>query len=352
MQRRIWVDVDNPPHVQFFRPIINRLLELGHQVTLTARDYAHTCEMLDLANIPYFRVGRHYGKRKILKLAGLWIRSFQLATFAHHKNFDVAVGHGARSLPLACWPLRIPCLTIYDYEYVSSVIFNHFSTEVLVPQVIPDKICRYVGIPGRKLQKYPGMKEQVYLSDFHPNPEVIKDLDIASDKVVVTLRPPATMAHYHNPNTEKLFYELLDFLCKKADAEIVLLPHTRSQREEFLNWLGKSNNVKIPSEVLDGPSLIWYSDLVIGAGGTMNREAAVLGIPVYSVFQGKKGAVDAKLEKENRLKFLHSKKDFDKIEFKKWARPDPLLVSSADLIDFFVNEILSLGPARKNGREV
>lgn len=352
MKRRIWIDVDNPPHVEFFRPIVNWLKELGHEVILTARDYAYVCELLDLAKIPYIRIGRHYGKRKIHKLVGLGIRSFQLASFARDKNFDVGVSHGTRSLLPACWVLRIPCITIYDYEYVSSIIFNRFSTEILIPQVVPNRICHSLGIPKQKLRKYPGMKEEVYLSDFRPDPNVMKDLDITGKKVVVPVRPPATMAHYHNPRTEKLFYELLDFLSEKVDAELVLLPRTESQKEEFVNLAGKSNNIKIPSKVLNGPSLIWYSDLVIGAGGTMNREAAALGVPVYSIFQGKRGAVDAKLEKEQKLKFICSKNDFSKIEFKKRTRPNSPSPSSNSLIDFFVNEILSLATARKNGSKI
>jgi len=152
MKKRIWIDIDNPPHVQFFRPIVNRLKELGHKVILTARDYAYACELLDLAKIPYIQIGRHYGKRKIHKLVGLGIRSFQLASFARDKNFDVGVSHGARSLPPACWILRIPCITIYDYEYVSSAIFNYFSTEILMPEAIPNKICRFIGAPKRKLR--------------------------------------------------------------------------------------------------------------------------------------------------------------------------------------------------------
>lgn len=352
MKRRIWIDVDNPPHVQFFRPIVNRLKELGHEVILTARDYAYVCELLDLAKITYMRIGRHYGKRKIHKLVGLGIRSFQLASFARDKNFDVGVSHGARSLPLACWILRIPCITTYDYEYVSSAIFNRFSTKILIPEAIPSKISESIGTPKQKLRKYPGMKEEVYLRDFRPDPNAIEDLDINDKKIVVTLRPPATIAHYRNPQTCTLFYELLDFLSEKVNTEIVLLPRTKSQKEEFLNLAGKSNHIKIPpSKVLDGPSLIWYSDLVIGAGGTMNREAAVLGVPVYSIFQGKRGAVDAKLEKENKLKFIHCREDFSKIEFKKRTRPNSPPLSSNSLVDFFVNEILSLGAARKNRRK-
>jgi len=352
MKRHIWIDIDNPPHVQFFKPIINRLVELGHQVTVTARDYAYVCELLGLAKIPHIRVGRHYGKRKIHKLVGLGIRSFQLASFARDKNFNVGVSHGARSLPPACWILRIPCITIYDYEYVSSAIFNHLSTKILIPEAISDDICQTMKMPKQKLCKYPGIKEELYLSDFKPDPNVLKDLDIPEEKVVVTLRPPATMAHYHNPKTETLFYELLNFLLRRKDAELVLLPRTHLQKEEILKVVGRNTTIKIPSKVIDGPSLIWYSDLVIGAGGTMNREAAVLGVPVYSIFQGKRGAVDAKLEKENKLKFIHSKDDFIKIEFKKRTRLNSLPLSSNNLVDFFVNEILSLAITRKYRRKV
>lgn len=351
MRRCIWVDVDNSPQIQFFRPIIERLVELGHQVTLTTRDCSYACQMLDLAKIPYSRVGIHYGKRKILKLFGLGIRSFQLLVFACDKHFDLAVGHGARSLPLACWLLRIPCMTIYDYEYVSSVIFDRFSTEILMPEVIPDGVCWSTRVRRQKVKKYPGIKEQVYLNDFRPNPRIVKDLDIPTNKVIVTLRPPATMAHYHDPKTETLFYELLSFLVGREDIELVLVLRSEVERHKILKVVGERSRVRIPSRVVDGLSLIWYSDLVIGAGGTMNREAAVLGVPAYSVFQGKRGAVDAMLEKENKLEFICSNDDFRKIQFKKRTRPQFSSFSSNGLIDFFVNEILSLSPATGNGRK-
>ena len=337
---KIWVDIDNPPHVHFFTPIIRHLIDLNHHVDITIRDYAYTRELLEMFGIEHLPIGRHYGRQKLLKVVGLGARSYQLASFAWNRDFDVAVSHGSRSLPPACWLLDIPCLTIYDYEYVSSFIFNRFSTKVMLPDAIPVSVGSSIGVPPEKLIRYPGLKEEVYLSQFIPDNEMIKELKIDDSKVVVTFRPPATMAHYHSRRTEELFYELLNFLTAKDDVELILLPRTPSQKIRIFKIVGDGSNIKIPSGVVDGPNLIWHSDLVVGAGGTMNREAAVLRVPAYSIFSGKKGAVDTKLEKEGKLTFIRSAEDFEQIKFKKRVRTKKLLISSNNLVDFFVNEIL------------
>jgi predicted glycosyltransferase len=225
-----------------------------------------------------------------------------------HEKVDLAVSHGSRAQMMCGFALGIPTLLILDYEYIAMMGFIR-PDWIFVPQMIPDSKEL---APKRHVLRYPGLKEDVYVPRLQQNPSVKNQLGFDGDDIVVTVRPPAIEAHYHNPEAEVLLDAALNFLTQAPDVRVILLPRNDSQartlRETWGKWITNHKFV-IPEHAVDGINLIWFSDLVVSGGGTMNREAAALGVPVYSIFRGKIGAVDRQLQQEGRLILIESVED-------------------------------------------
>jgi hypothetical protein len=227
-----------------------------------------------------------------------------------------------------------------DYEPTWRFPSGWFCTKLIIPEIIPNDVIKKMLDPG-KVIKYPGMKENVYLSSFKGDSSIIEPLAIKEEDVIVTVRPPATAAHYHNPEAEILLFDALDYLVQDARTCIVLV--ARRQQKEIIEHakMKYGSRVIIPEKTIDGLNLIWHSDLVISGGGTMNREAAVLGVPAYSIFRGKIGAVDRYLESTGKLTILGSSDDIKKIRVEK-KKPSGSLQTDKDLVRFTVDEILKV----------
>lgn len=309
--KKIWIDLENSPHVPFFKPIIEELQKHGYSILLTARDCFQVCDLADLLGLPYQRIGRHYGKHIIAKLTGLGVRVLQLSpTVLKHKP-DLAISHGSRSMFVLATMLRIPTVTIFDYEHARWVKVLKPSW-VMAPEVIPDEAVCAIGVDKARILRYPGIKEDVYAPFFKPDPSLKARIGLNANALIVTLRPPATEAHYHNPESEVLLNCALEFLGNEPNVQVVILPRTGHQEAELrAAWPKRFEERRfiVPQHVVDGLDLIWYSDLVISGGGTMNREAAALGVPVYSIFRGKIGAVDRHLADTGRLVLLERPDD-------------------------------------------
>jgi len=339
--KRIWIDIDNSPHVLFFDPIVRHLRAAGHEVLVTARACAQTHALLELHDMPFEPIGRHYGKNLLNKVFGLGARALQLYRRMRNQKIDVAVSHGSRSLVAATYLMRIPCVTLYDYEYVFTKLFNLLSTKVLIPELIPDETLRSIGLDDRKAARYPGFKEEVYLADFQPDERLYDQLGVARNAVLVTIRPPAMDAHYHHPGSERLFEAALSHIVSRENVVAIVLPRTEAQRETILRSRAGRPNLIVPDRPVDGLNLIWNSDLVISGGGTMNREAALLGTPVYSIFSGKQGALDRSLVEAGRLHFLREVEDIGSLPLRKRTAKPPLPPKNKMIIDTIVREILT-----------
>ena len=306
--KKIWIDLDNSPHVPLFLPIIEELERRNYQVFLTARNSYQVCELLRLHHLTCQVVGRHYGKKWILKVLGTALRTLQLLPLALKARPGLAVSHGSRAQVLVSSLLGIPSVVMLDYEFSNATAFIH-PTWTFMPDVIPDE--RVHQKPDHVL-RYPGLKEDVYAPRFKPDAKMRELLGMRDDELVVTVRPPATEAHYHNPEGELFLVETLRYLLARPGTRIVMLPRNGNQ-ETFLRstWAPaiQEGRIIIPDQALDGLNLIWNSDLVISGGGTMNREAAALGVPVYSIFRGRMGAVDQYLAKTGRLTLIEKVED-------------------------------------------
>jgi uncharacterized protein len=296
---RVWVDLTNSPHVLVMRPLIAAMRADGHEVEVTARDFAQTLELCELLGVDHTAIGRHRGGRLAGKGVGLASRSLALARWARGRRFDVAIGHGSNDVTVAAALLRIPSATAFDYEFAAlqHQVNCRLARVVMVPDAIPpERLYRY-GARG-KVRGYPGLKEEYYLADFEPDERVLAQLGLDRERPLVVVRTPPDVSLYHrfeNP----LFTRVLDRL-RAMETQAVVLPRTSAQREE----LRRAGGLTVPDRAIDAQSLVAVADLVISAGGTMNREAVALGTPVFTTFEGRLGAVDEALLREGRLRRL------------------------------------------------
>ncbi len=294
---RIWIDLTNSPHVLVMRPVIARLREQGHEVEVTARDFAQTLQLCERFGIEHTAVGRHRGGHVAAKAWGLAERSYELTRWARRRGFGLALGHGSNDITVAAALLRIPRATMFDYEWatVQHNINCRLSQAVVVPDLIPPQRLYRYGARG-KIHGYPGLKEEYYLADFEPDAGVLSELGLDRSEPVAVVRTPPEVSLYHRFGNE-LFAEVLERL---RGAQTVVLPRTPEQRAQ----LERAGGFIVPRRALDAQSLVAFADLVISAGGTMNREAVALGTPVFTVFEGRLGAVDERLILDGRLRRL------------------------------------------------
>ena len=330
---RVWVDLTNSPHVLVMRPVIARLRADGHDVSVTARDFSQTLELCDRFGIDHTPVGRHRGGRVAAKARGLLERSAALTRWARGRHFDLALGHGSNDLSVAARLLGVPCSTMFDYEWatVQHNINCRLAAAVVVPEAIPPERLRRYGAAG-KLGRYPGLKEEYYLADFEPDAGVLDELGLDPREPILVVRTPPAVSLYHRFEND-LF---ADVLARVRGTQAVVLPRIADQRRELV----AAGGFIVPEQAIDAQSLIAHADLVISAGGTMNREAVALGTPVWTTFEGRLGAVDAALIADGRLRRLER---VDQLELRK---RDP--ASCADRVRRDVGLLVGLlcAPAR------
>lgn len=345
MAKSIWIDLDNLPHVQIFYPLIERLRH-NYQVVLTARDHAFTCERLEQVGLSYLKVGGYYGKHKLLKVWGTFFRALQLIRATAKMRFDLALSHGSRALAIAAKVRGIPLITMFDYEHVSNRLYEMMSDIILIPDPVKE-LDQFRG--KSKYLGYPGFKEELYLNEFRPDPNFKKMLNIEKSKTMVVLRPPASSAHYHNPAADELFQKVISLTEKQDDVAAFLVPRQKAGE----NFSIDSSNIRVLDQPVSGLDLIYNADLVVGGGGTMNREAALLGVPVYSIFQGAKGTLDSKLEQDGKLVFINHETDLGKVH---WRKKNPYVSRSKsdNLVLQFILEIIDnrMDSGKAKGNEI
>lgn len=317
---RIWIDLANSPHVPFFRALRDEFVSLGHQVEFTARDFAETVDLAHQANLSVAVIGGHGGRQIAGKAGNLASRSWHLAKWARKRRFDLALSHNSYSQIVAARALRLMTVTLMDYEYQPA---NHLafrlSSRVIVPSCFPASQMKAYGAGAGKVRKYSGIKEDVYLADFRADPSMdslLSELGVDPENTLVLMRPPADEALYHRfENT--LFDEALGKVLASTDGKVILLPRNPEQRRRYVSR--SEANIIVPDKPLPGPDLIARSDLVISAGGTINREAAALGVPAASVYAGRWAAVDQMLLEQGRLKRLSTTEDVQSMKIAKKA---------------------------------
>jgi uncharacterized protein len=307
---KVWVDMTASAHVLVFQPLIAILEERGDEVQITARDYAQTLQLLELHGLHAEVIGRHGGRSRVQKARQMTHRLSALRSWAKGRGFDVALAHGSHELTLTARRLHIPSSTTFDYEFATlqHQLGCRAATKVVVPEAIPPERLRPYGVKPPKLVQYPGLKEEYYLSDFEPDRSLLDRFGVEPARILVVLRPPPDVSLYHR-HSNPLFPMTIDHLGRLEDVHAFVLPRTEEQRE-YVRRL-ELPSVILPESAVDAQSLIALSDVVVSAGGTMNREAAALGVPVYTTYGGRLGGVDEELIREGRLKPLTDPRALD-----------------------------------------
>jgi predicted glycosyltransferase len=292
---RVWIDLTNSPHVLVMRPVIEALHKRGDEVLVTARDFAQTLGLLERFQIDHTAIGHHRGGKLAAKGIGLASRSGALVRWASGKKIDLALGHGSNDVSVAAALLRIPSATAFDYEWarVQHGINCRLAARIVVPDVIPPERLAPYGATPAKLRPYAGLKEEYYLADFEPDTAVLAELGLTRERPLAVVRTPPAVSLYHRFEAP-VFTQVLERL---KGQQVVVLPRTQEQREE----LAREGGFIVPEQAIDAQSLVAFADLVISAGGTMNREAVALGTPVWTTFEGRLGAVDERLIADGRL---------------------------------------------------
>ena len=290
-------------HVLVFRPLIRLLRARGDNVEITARDYAQTLQLLELHDLEATVLGHHGGRSRVGKARSLYSRLRALRRWARGRDFDLALAHGSHELTMSARRLGIPSATTHDYEFATlqHQLGLRAATKVVFPEAIPAERLARLGVRPPKLLRYAGLKEEYYLSDFTPDARVLDQWQLDRNRVLVVLRPPPDVSLYHR-QSNPLFPQTLDHLGNLEEVQAVVLPRTDAQRE-YVRGLSLPS-VVVPDRAVDAQSLIAFGDVVVSAGGTMNREAAALGVPVYTTYGGRLGGVDEELIREGRLKPL------------------------------------------------
>ena len=341
---RVWIDVSNSPQVAFFRPLVALLRERGHEVRLTAREYAQTLELLDAAGLAYEAVGPpHAGASAVGKLHAMAARLRALRRWVRGYRPRVALSHASHELPLTARAAGIPSAYAYDYEFarVQHGLGSRAATRVVVPDAIPARRLAVLGARPGKVRRYPGLKEEYYLAGFAPDPSVPRELGVDPGRVLVVVRTPPEVSLYHR-HGNPLFTRVLERLGGDEEVHAVVLPRTRAQGEA-IRAAGLPSLV-VPARAVDALSLVAAADVVVSAGGTMNREAVALGVPVVTTFAGRLGAVDEALIAAGRLRPLTDPEELELVRRPPGRAPatrDPAL-----LLDLLLGALAG-GPYRE-----
>jgi predicted glycosyltransferase len=334
---RVWIDISNSPQVAFFRPLVRLLESRGHEVAITTRDYAQTVELLELHSLEYDVVGpAHGGAGRAGKARAMAGRVRALRRYARSRGFDVALSHASHELPLVARSLGIPSAYAFDYEFarVQHGVGCRAARRVVVPDAIPQKRLDRLGASEAKVQRYEGLKEEYYLHGFEPDPSALDRLGVEPDRVLAVVRTPPDVSLYHR-HGNPLFATVLRRLGSDPGVHAVVLPRTSDQRVA-IGELGLPS-LLLPEHAVDAQSVVALSDLVVSAGGTMNREAVALGVPVYTTFAGEIGAVDESLIREERLRPLASADDL--VVEKRPASDPPPTRDPALLLDLMLSAL-------------
>ncbi len=340
--KKIWIDLDNSPHVLFFNPIIKELRNRGIQVVITSRNYAQVTKLADLFGIDHKKIGHHYGKYKFIKLFGLIIRALQMIPFYLKEKPDMVLSHGSRSMHLVAKLFGVPIVASTDYEHATHLPFIDLRA-IILPELLPADAFKN---SAKEIRRYPGIKEDVYVPDFVPDKHALDFLNLEEDDIIISMRPPATAAHYHTLKSDELFNATVEYLVKAPVIKVIIVSRTDEQKKEITEKWKKhidAGKLILPEKVINGLDLIWHSDLVISGGGTMIREAATLGVPAHSIFGGKQGAVDRYLEESGRLKLIRKIDEIKtEIVLTKREKSNKLSRVSKETLNAFVDEVTNI----------
>ncbi|MBE6493442.1 MAG: DUF354 domain-containing protein [Methanosphaera stadtmanae] len=334
---KVWIDIVNSPHVRFFNGIIKKLKNDGHEVLITARDFSNIHDLLDIFGLEYISIGDH-GVTLEEKLLSSTKRAYELSKFISKQNIDIAISKHSIEMPRVAFGLGIPNIFILDNEHATAAnrLTLPLTNKLIIPEIFDVWNTIKFGMNPNNIIKYEGTCEVTHLEDFEYNENILEDLDIKINKnKIILMRPEPSLASYLDSDcTKSVLSPIIDEL--KDEAEILVIPRFKTQAEIFKNI----DNVQVIKTPVDTFSLMKRVDLVIGAGGTMNREAALLNTPVISCYPGKQLSVDTYYINKGLMKRSTNLNEVIKIAKELLSdNYEKIELKTDNLIELVVNEI-------------
>jgi predicted glycosyltransferase len=319
---RFWIDIENPPQVQYLLPLVGVLEERGMDVLITARDEGITFEILRNRQVPFHPVGRQFGKGRIAKARGVFARSRALLALVRRGDRPIGLISSSRASALAARSLGIPSFIVCDYEYADLRLYRLAGSYVLHPDVIDSEAFLGRGFRRERVISFAGLKEDISFTGTDIDAVTPHTFEIDDQLVRVLFRPPAEESHYHSARSRQIALELLGYLADRKAAVVIFSPRYAWQ-SQYLSRFKWANPPVLLREAVPFISLLRGVDLVVSSGGTMVREAAWLGVPVYSIFQSEIGTVDRYLNSIGRLEFISSPQEFARLHLARLTEPAP-----------------------------
>jgi hypothetical protein len=279
---KIWIDIVNAPHAHFFKGIIRELEKRGYELLITTREFDGLTDILDMLGISYYVVGKHGGSTLEGKLLASVERQHKLAKLIIEEKPDLALYKNSPEAPRVAFGLAIPTIGFADNDTATAVnkLMLPYTKRLVYPKAIDAYDLIKCGADANSLHPINGFPELAHLYGFKPDKQPLRELGLEPYSYIV-MRTEPIKANYFNGDAEKSILEGVIPLL--PEIPIVLFPRTEEQGKRF----EKFKNVIIPGHIMDSLSLLYYAKLMIGAGGTMNREAIALGTPTISTYPGK-----------------------------------------------------------------
>lgn len=263
-----WVDIFNGPHVHFFQ---NADLFFNHSI-FTARNYKPIPELIKLYGIDAKIIGVHGGKENIKKLNASSRRIVELADYIKDKNADVAVHKHSVEAARVAWGLGIKSISFIDNELMvpQNMLVCPLSNVLIAPICINQYVLRNFTPSHVSILQFDGVCEVANVYKYKPSENVLKKLNLKTDKPIIVLRGEPLLASYNKKSS--IVKNIIEKI--KSDVPDAQVVHVSRDGEQIENV----------QETFDARSLCYYADIVISGGGTMTREAALLGTRAITYF--------------------------------------------------------------------
>ena len=321
----IWIDLDNAPHVVFFAPIVRALEARGTRVLLTARDVNSTPELARAYGLDPVVTGRAYGKGRLGKIVGTLEHAGRLTRLAAGWRPALAVSHGSRSQAIAAGILRVPLLLFFDYENADLRVFRFLNTWYAYPDRIENELGPMAFVPTERRFAYHGLKEHLTVLSQRRDDAALRAAGVPIGEPFAVIRPESDTAHYLEGIDDTLLLAAIR-ACRRWGLVPVVVPRSRQQLARLAPILEPLGPVVITSVAVNGADLLTRARLLVSGGGTMNREAVVLGLPCISMFRGQLGALDRAFIAERRIVHAPTAEAIDLLP----TPPEPLPACDAE----------------------
>jgi predicted glycosyltransferase len=321
----VWIDIENPPQVQYLLPLVRAFRRNSHDVLVTARDYGIAFDLLRQNRIDFYPVGQHFGASKFAKVVGNLRRSLVLRRYVSRVGRPRLVVSASRSAALAARSLGVPSFVVCDYEHVNLAVFRASGSYILYPDVISSDAFAARGFPRDRLLPFRGMKEDLSFADvdFAAEPPAEFSELTTHSLPRVLIRPPAEESHYHRKESSNVARSVLQHFSSRDDCVVIYSPRYEWQIESLWRNEWEVQPVVLRTAIPFVP-LLKSVDVVVSGGGTMTREAAYLGVPAISIFHGTPAGVDAYLESLGRLIIIHELADLERLDVGSLPKSTPL----------------------------